>query len=247
MITQNKFKEIDFFDNFAKSREYDVLTPFGYNSIIRDFRRLIGDRLSQGRKAIDLGCGTGIFARALFCKDKADLFGLDISLNSVQVASKKIGKKICYLTGDIENLCFKDRVFDVVVFSGVLHHFTNIEYSLKEGHRILKKGGCMLSYDPNIKNLFMWLYRHHSSPFFSKSGRTDNERLLSAKEVNIMMKRIGFINVDTHCISGVTFKYVESRIGRLLLFLYNAIDILFSILPLANRYGSFLICYGEKS
>lgn len=243
---QNKHKEKYFFNEWTESKEYDVLTPFGYNTIIRDFRRLIGNRLSKGFRAIDLGCGTGAFTRRLFQGAEGELFGLDISARAIQLASQK-EKKINYLVGDIENLQFEDDFFDLVVFSGVLHHFPNEEKCLAEGYRVLRNGGCMLSYDPNKKNPFMWLYRDPSSPFFSSVGKTDNERLLSAQAVSRVMKNVGFTSVDTHCIGGVTFKVVESQVGKLFLPIYNFVERFVGVLPLAKKYGSFLICYGEKN
>jgi hypothetical protein len=93
----------------------------------------------------------------------------------------------------------------------------------------------------------MWLYRHPSSPFFSQKGKTENERLLSAKQMSSSLRTAGFTNVMTPCISGVTFKYVASTLGRLVLPLYNLFEILWGISPLAPKYGSFIIGYGEKT
>jgi ubiquinone/menaquinone biosynthesis C-methylase UbiE len=243
---QNKFEERAFFDEWTESKEYDVLTQNGYDTIIRDFRRLIGNRLLKGRRAIDLGCGTGAFTRKLFQDSDAELFGLDISENAINLA-KKNEKKIKFIVGDTENLQFEESYFDLVVFSGILHHFPDEKKCLAEGYRVLKKGGCMISYDPNKINPFMWLYRDPSSPFFSTVGKTENEKLLYAQDLNKLMKTTGFINVDTHCIGGVTFKTVESRVGRLLLPIYNILERFMGILPFAKKYGSFLICYGEKN
>ena len=243
---QNKFAEREFFDKWTESKEYDVLTQYGYDIIISDLRRLIGDRLLEGSRAIDLGCGTGSFTRRLFQNSEAELFGLDISSKAIQLARQK-EKKINFLVGDVENLQFDDGFFDLVVYSGILHHFPNEEKCLAEGFRVLKNGGCMLSYDPNKINPFMWLYRDPSSPFFSKVGKTDNERLLSAQGVSRVMKNVGFACVDAHCISGVTFKTVESKMGKIFLPFYNIVERFMGILPLAKKFGSFLICYGEKN
>jgi len=242
---QNKHKERKFFDEWTELKEYDVFTQYGYNTIIRDFQKLIGNRLLKGCRAIDLGCGTGAFARRLFGNSEAELFGLDISEKAIQLANRN-EEKINFSVGDIENLQFEDNFFDLVVFSGVLHHFPNEEKCLDEGYRVLKKGGCMLSYDPNKINPFMWLYRDPSSPFFSKIGKTDNERLLYAQDIYEVMKRVGYTHVDTHCISGVAFKTLESQVGKILLPIYNIIEQFMGILPLSKKYGSFLICYGEK-
>ncbi len=209
---QNKSEEKEFFDRFAESQQYDVLTSFGYNSIISGFRKFIKNRIPKEFKAIDLGCGTGAFTRQFSHTGDMKLFGLDISLNAIRLANQKMDKnrRIRYLAGDMENICFKDESFDLIIYSGVLHHFFSIERSLSEGYRVLKKGGYILTYDPNIKNPFFWLYRNPSSLFYSQNGKTGNERLLSREEIVNMMKQVGFRHINNHCLSGVTFKYVAS-------------------------------------
>lgn len=243
---QNKSQEKEFFDKWSEVNEYDVLTPYGYDTIIKNFLKLIGNnRLVKNLSVIDLGCSSGVFTRRFLGNIKAKGFGLDISFNSIKLATqKKDGIK--YLVGDIENLNLKSDSFDVVIFSGVLHHFNDSLPSLKEGYRILKKGGCMVSFDPNAKNPFMWLYRHPKSPFFSQTGKTTNEKLISGKELKITLEEAGFGNVSAHCISGVTFKYIESNFGRLFLPLYNAMEFILGKLPLSKAFGSFVIGYGEK-
>lgn len=116
---QNKFEEKEFFDRWAKSREYDVFTSSGYRAIIREFLNLIGNRLSKGCRAIDLGCGTGAFTKRIFLNAEAELYGLDISTKAIQLASSR-KEKIIYLVGDVENLEFEDDFFDVVIYSGVV-------------------------------------------------------------------------------------------------------------------------------
>ncbi|MCP4155872.1 MAG: class I SAM-dependent methyltransferase [bacterium] len=260
---QDKSKEIAFFDQFSSAKEYDVLTNRAYKTIIREYlsrwqnREGASPRLSlsppgqgeatiQKLSIIDLGCGTGTFTRKFKEVADANFYGLDISLKSIELAAG-LAPKIHFCTGDIENCCFKDESFDIVLFSGVLHHFSNFDACLKEGFRLLKKNGCVLSYDPNIKNPVMWLYRHPSSPLFSQKGKTENEQLLSKEQVTISMEKAGFSNIVVQGKSGITFKYIESAAGRILLPFYNLFEILLGISPLASRYGSFLIGYGEKT
>jgi len=246
---QDKSKEKAFFDKFSSAKEYDVLTREGYRRIIEEYLKLIDKFVSDkpgALKIIDLGCGTGAFTRVFKEMVDNDFFGLDISVKSAALAAK-LSPAIHYCAGDIEQCCFKDETFDIVLFSGVLHHFEDFDTCLREAHRILKYSGCVLSYDPNIKNPFMWLYRHPSSPFFSQKGKTENERLLSAEQVRSAMEKTGFCNVVTRCKSGITFKYIESTVGRFFLPFYNLFEVLLGISPLASRYGSFLIGYGKKA
>lgn len=247
-MVQDKSKETEFFDTFSAAKEYDVFTPYGYKSIIKTYMKLTGALPAGKMRVIDLGCGTGAFTRKYKKKYKKNalFYGLDISYKSAALAAE-LSPDIHYCTGDIEQCCFENDTFDVVLFSGVLHHFSDYEPCLREGCRILKSGGCVISYDPNLKNPFMWLYRHPSSPFFSKKGKTDNERLLTAEELDSLLKKTGFVNVAAQCISGVTFRYVESAVGRFLLPLYNLFEIVLGLTPPAAKYGSFVIAYGEKA
>lgn len=245
---QDKSKEKLFFHKFSAAKEYDVFTPYGYKRIIKKYLQLIGHLPGEKARVLDLGCGSGAFTRRF--KEKynapAAFYGLDISLKSVKLAAE-LSAGIYYCAADIEKCCFKDKTFDILLFSGVLHHFENYGTCLREGYRLLKTGGLMLSYDPNIKNPFMWLYRHPASPFFSKKGKTDNEQPLSTGELGAALQKAGFKNVNTQCTGGVTYRYVESAVIRLFLPLYNLFEILVGISPLRAKYGSFVIGYGEKA
>ncbi len=243
---QNKEKEKEFFDQFSSKGDYDVFTPSGYKNLIKEYQKLLPQHTPQKPKTIDLGCGTGAFTRKFANAVNSHTFGLDISSKSTQLATK-LSPDILYLTGDIEHCPIKNNTFDIVLLSGVLHHFPNFLPCLNESYRILKPGGCVLSYDPHIKNPFMWLYRHPDSPLFSPKGKTENERLLSAGEVETGLKTAGFANIQCYGKSGITFKYIESNLGRLFLPFYNLLERLTAFRPFAVRYGSFLICRGEKT
>jgi len=242
---QNKKNEIEFFDRFSQAAAYDVLTPAAYRRIIREFQELLRPLQRPGLRIIDLGCGSGAFTRRFQQMFPACFFGMDISERSIAAAAAA-SPDIGYTVGDIEHSGFADHSFDVALFSGVLHHFPDFQACLREAYRILKKGGCVLSYDPNIRNPAMWIYRHPRSPFSSRQGRTANERLLAAEDIRGGMEKSGFHHVRVRGRSGITFKYVASPVGRSLLPLYNLLEVLFAFTPLAGRFGSFLIGYGEK-
>ena len=242
---QNKSQEIGFFNKFTQDKDYDSLTPYGYRSIIRSFHQCMGARFSQVRKAVDLGCGTGSFTRRFFNETGIDSVGVDIAIQAIgRAKNKNDGTK--YFVSDIDQVGIKSESMDLVIFSGVLHHFSDMTACLNEAYRILKKGGMVISYDPHINNPGMWLYRHPSSIFYSKEGITDNERLLSKKDMKDALQKSKFSHIKTTAISGVTISYLESPKARFLLPFYNAQEYLLGFLPIAQNIGSFLICYAEK-
>ena len=243
-MAQDPQKEIEFFNRFAQDKDYDSLTDYGYKSIIKAFKRHAGARLDSVQTGVDLGCGTGSFTRRFFTP-AIKAFGVDISIQAVERAQSK-KDEIVYFVSDISALGIKSNSVDLVVFSGVLHHFPDPAPVLKEAYRILRKGGLLLSYDPHIKHPGMWLYRHPSSPFFSKIGKTDNEILLSKEGMQSRLKETGFTGVQTTAISGVGISYLESPLARLFLPFYNCLEFILGLLPVADDIGSFLICSAEK-
>jgi len=151
-VNQDKLAEISFFDKWFESHDYDVFTESGYQVLINTFKSLAGEGLEQGCRAIDLGCGTGAFTRRMFKSASAKTYGIDLAPGAIQVA-ERYDRRTRYLTGDIEKLDFPDNHFDLIIYSGVLHHMPSISSTLKEGLRVLKKGGRMLSFDPCIQRL----------------------------------------------------------------------------------------------
>jgi len=239
---QNKQKEINFFNKFYE-KEYDVFTKQGYNKLLKEFKRLINPL--PGEIAVDFGCGTGAFTRRLK-KYGIKLKAIDISQGMIEFAQKQ-DSTIDFIVGDIEDTKIKNESVDIVIFSGVLHHFPDFSETIKEAYRILKKGGRLFAYDPNKRNPAMWLYRDKNSPLQSSVGRTDNERLLTAEEITNVLKKIGFYKILIHSISGVEFSYLENENASFFLPLYNFLDSIFSKTPLAKKYGSFLITKAIKN
>jgi ubiquinone/menaquinone biosynthesis C-methylase UbiE len=237
---QKKDEERAFFDKFEKS-DYDVFTEKGYKRIINEFEKSIKPKKNQ--LTVDFGCGTGAFTKRLLIFG-LEIIGIDISKGCIQYAKKNI-KNIRFEVGDIERTKFKDNTIDIVIFSGVLHHFDNFLKTVKEAYRILKKGGMIFAYDPNRKNPVMWLYRDEKSPIHSKKGRTDNERLLASDEIKKVLIRAGFREINVYGISKVTFSYVESRFGMLLIPFYNIFEMAFPKF-LSKKYGSFIISIARK-
>jgi len=242
---QDSSDEIAFFNGFTQKMDYDTLTPYGYQSILRAFNHFIGPNVPRINNAVDLGCGTGSFTRRLKDQWNFHTYGVDIAFQAIcRAKNKKDGIK--YFVSNISRLGIKNESMDLVIFSGVLHHFPRPEQCLHEAFRILKHGGIILSYDPHINNPCMWLYRHPSSPFCSKTGRTDNEKLLKKQEMIASLTEARFADIKTRAISGVTMTYVESRKARIFLPLYNMAEYFLGLTPLAKAFGSFLICYAQK-
>lgn len=242
-MTQKKKAEIDFFDSFGEHGGYDVFDERGYRRIVKEFLQYIPSH-DRTLKIVDFGCGTGSFT-SRFLDREFELYGIDLSGNSIDYAKKKY-PEISFSVGDIESTEYRNETFDVVFLSGVLHHFPDFSKVIHESYRVLRKGGVVLRYDPNISNPFVWLYRCKKSPFYSSQGVTENERPLSGNEIEAVLRSCGFLEYKAYSISGITYKYLDSKFRFLILPVYNIIERLLDLKPFRDKIGSFIITYAKK-
>lgn len=195
---------------------------------------------------LDMGCGSGVFTSFLKkTYKKSRVIGIDISKGCIDRARKEY-PRIEFVVDDVERTKFKSSSVDVIWYSGILHHFPDFTKVATEAFRLLKPEGLFFSYDPNFHNPAFWLYRHPKSPFYSKVGITSNERLLKGSEIRDVFNSVGF-KTTVKAISGIKFRYVESKKTRSLLSIYNLWDKLLASTPFSSMIGAFLIGYGKKS
>ena len=239
--SQDKAKEIAFFDAHATADEYDVFTPQANARLIASFVRLSG--LPRGARVADLGCGSGVFTELLRREDYASV-GLDISPKLIALGrSRYPGLEL--LEGDAENLPFESASLDGALLSGLVHHFPDPQQLAAEVRRVLKPGGRFVAFDPNRANPFMWLYRDHASPFYSPVGVTENERPVLARQVAKVFGKAGF-RVHTDYLAGLPYRYVASQYMRALLPTYNFIDNVVFNFGVMKPLRPFVLTSGEK-
>lgn len=239
--TQDKEKEIAFFDAHAASDEYDVFAPEANARLIAAFVRLSG--LPRGARVADLGSGSGVFTDLLRQAGYASV-GIDISPKLVALGrSKYPGLEL--LEGDAENLPFADGTLDGVLLSGLVHHFPDPRRLAAEVRRVLKLNGRFVAFDPNRLNPFMWLYRDRASPFYSPVGVTENERPIVARRTAAVFRNEGF-RVQIDYLAGLAYRYVASERTRVLLPVYNFIDQAVFNLAIMKPFRPFVLTSGEK-
>lgn len=99
--------------------------------------------------ALDVGCGTGEMAAHL-ARRGYSVSGIDHSAGMLDVARRTLGDAAELTQGDVQDLPYPDRSFDVVACKGVLHHLPTARPCLDEIVRVLKPGGSFYFADPAI-------------------------------------------------------------------------------------------------
>ncbi len=99
------------------------------------------------RRVLDIGAGYGI-AVELISPYVGEAFLLEIEGAMAEKAWRRLGSpKVHVIVGDASDLPFRDSYFDLVYFFDSLHHIPKRVEALREGVRVLKKGGLLAIFD----------------------------------------------------------------------------------------------------
>lgn len=97
--------------------------------------------IHKGARVLDLACGQGFFARA-FRHKGADVAGVDISSELIDLAQKQSPKEIRYFVRSADNLgVFTDGYFEKITIVLSIQNIEAPHKVFKECARILKPGG----------------------------------------------------------------------------------------------------------
>jgi ubiquinone/menaquinone biosynthesis C-methylase UbiE len=101
--------------------------------------------IEQGDRILDVGCGTGIFARmvAAHTGRSGRITGLDLNESMLSVA-RSLDPEIEWRVGDTTKLPFSDDAYDVVASQFVLMFVPDRVAALKEMWRVLAPGGRLV-------------------------------------------------------------------------------------------------------
>jgi 2-polyprenyl-3-methyl-5-hydroxy-6-metoxy-1,4-benzoquinol methylase len=110
---------------------------------------------APGRRLLDIGCGAGK-ALLRFRELGWDAEGIDIDHEAVKTAR---AKGLNVQLGQISEQKYPEKCFDVVIMDHVIEHVLEPVRLLQECHRVLKNGGYLIAYSPNVRALGHWLYK----------------------------------------------------------------------------------------
>lgn len=99
-------------------------------------------RVASGDRVLDVGCGTGVLARAAADRvaSESQVTGLDRNAGMLAVA-RRLRPQIDWRQGDATTLPFADASYDVVLSQFALMYFPDRTCALKEMVRVLRPGG----------------------------------------------------------------------------------------------------------
>jgi len=147
-MSQNKYYEQIFFDNFAD-------THGGSHIGIQQAEFIINSLLYCGLwpkgEMLECGCGVDGYGNYIAQTFKGlNVTGVDISQKTVAIANRK---KTWAIFGDIENeRLFSSKTFDLILCPFVLHHLPGMDKTINNIYQWLKPDGIFIIMDINPTN-----------------------------------------------------------------------------------------------
>jgi SAM-dependent methyltransferase len=199
-----------------------------------------------GRRALDLGCGAGLYTREL-ARQGARALGVDLDLARLREARGSAGGQgIGWIRADAAWLPFRPEAFDLVVSVEVLTHLAPEARSRVFGeiHRVVRPGGAVLATLHNRARLSLgrWLRLRRPRPCYPTSHLTvwptspAEAGQLAALRGLRPLGRARYLNFHSRFTHRFSRDY--PRLSRLV----AALEDLLSGLPLARRLGiTFLL------
>lgn len=139
---------------------------------------------SQELRALEYGCGAGMFCRELK-KKGFEVVGIDISPRMIKIAKKHLGGKVIFLRGD-SAVALKDAnqygPFNFISAIMVFQFIKDIKTCLKQLSQSLKKGGYII-------------FAVHDPKFLAARGAANRINLAGTKiSIPIYPKNLGYYN-----------------------------------------------------
>ncbi len=105
----------------------------------------------QGKKVLEIGCGTGLFTQELAHTGQS-ITAIDISPDLLEKAKQRVtATNVSFACENAYQTTFADNSFQAIVGSSCLHHL-ELQPALREFHRLLQAGGSIMFTEPNMLN-----------------------------------------------------------------------------------------------
>ena len=127
--------------------KYDLMNDIMSFGSHRNWKKTLIQMMNpiENQNLIDVGCGTGDIGK-LFSNvtdNKCRILSIDPNAQMIELGKKKLKnyKNISWQIGSGEKLDVKSNTFDFYTISFGLRNTSDVEKTIKEAYRVLKKGG----------------------------------------------------------------------------------------------------------
>ena len=187
-----------------------------------------GAHLQPGIRALEIGCGTGLFTQ-MFFQTGATIVAVDISKDLLDKAKERNlpADKVIFIEKRFED-CVIDGPFDAVIGSSILHHL-EIGEALPKIYDLLKPSGVLSFAEPNMLNPQVFAERKFRGLFPSVSP--DETAFVRWRLVRDL-REVGFRDIEV-----IPFDWLHPAIPRSLIGLVGGVGRVLEKIPLLREFS----------
>ena len=199
-------------DAIAARLERRALHPL-FSQMLDDY--LDAMEIDRASAVIDLGCGTGVAARAIARRAgfSGSVLGIDLSPALVDAASRLaleegLGDRVTFAAGDSRHLNLADNGFDAAVAHTLLSHVDSPRTVLSEMTRLVRPGGLIAVFDGDYRSITF-------GNADSDKGKVDDEAVVNGvvtspavmRQMPLLLRQAGLERV-------AVLPYVLAEVGQ---------------------------------
>lgn len=156
----NELTDEQFWRKYHRVKGPKLQLPSKLSVFNWDIKVLLRKHIRPGMKVLEIGCAPGRLLAWVAKKLKADVAGIDSSLEGMNTANKLfdiLGLEADLRCEDVFATSFACDYFDVVYSTGVIEHFKDPANLVRIHVELLKPGGMALLTVPNYTGIYKWV------------------------------------------------------------------------------------------
>lgn len=143
----------------------------------------------QGRKVLDIGCGTGRILSTLVRRHQIEGWGIETSAAMLEVARAQVPSTVVLQQATAEDLPFSEAFFERIYLTMVIH-LLDRPVALDEIWRVLGPGGRVTIMTPD----WAAFERHWLARFFPSHTRIEQGRMPRREQLEEELAAAGFVS-----------------------------------------------------
>ncbi|PGS55375.1 class I SAM-dependent methyltransferase [Bacillus sp. AFS041924] len=152
----------------------------------------------HGKNAVDIGCGGGIYSKALIKLSVNHVTAVDFSEEMLKGATEncKDFKNISFSKGDAYNTKLPTSNYDVILERALVHHLEDLNACFLEANRLLKKNGILIVQDRTPEDCLLPGDSSHIRGYFFDLypglKTKETSRRYDTQEMHLALESAGF-------------------------------------------------------
>lgn len=153
-----------------------------YGNRRRAVLEAIAGEIADAREVLDAGCGNGTYlAKFVAAPGNRRVTGIDLSIEMLLSARRRVGVKCRLLCADVSRIPFKPESFDFIFASHVLQFAADLDAVVVEIARCLRPGGVLIATgqrDHSVRQMLSAIagpdrWREYREVIFRRAPRRD--------------------------------------------------------------------------